>query len=105
MVDAVFIVLHVAVQHGGVRLQSHFMRQTGGFEPLIAVNFVIADDVTHSIGKNLCTTPGKRVDARGLQLMQSFARLERYATSTMVKAFKCTCGKRCLSPEIRSRKY
>ena len=26
-------------------------------------------------------------------------------TSTMVNAFTCTAGKRCLRPEIRSRKY
>ena len=31
------------------------------------------------------------------------ARRARNATSTMVNAFRCTCGKRCFRPRIRSR--
>ena len=61
MVDAIFVVFDVAVEHGRVRLEADLVRQTGGFEPLIAVNFVIADDVAHAVGENLGTAAGQRI--------------------------------------------
>src|SRR5438105_15876317 len=47
------------------------MRQARSFEPLVAVNFVIADDVTDAISKDFRTSTGKRGYTGGFQLLQS----------------------------------
>jgi hypothetical protein len=110
VIDAVFVVFDVAVEHGRVRLQPDLVRQARRVEPFIAVNLVIADDVPHAVGKNFGAAAGQRIDARLFHLSSvsrivSFDRFARYATSTMVKAFMWTCGKRSFNPETRSRKY
>ena len=38
------------------------MYHAGGLQPFVAVNFVIADDVTHTVGKDFRTTAGHGVD-------------------------------------------
>ena len=58
MVDAVFFRLDVSVEHGAVAFQSHFMRRTRDFEPLLSIDFVIADNSPHSIGENLGAAAG-----------------------------------------------
>ena len=68
MVHAIFVVLHMAVKHGRVRLQSDLMRQLGSFEPLAAVDLVIADDVANAIGEDFSPPAGERIDSRFLQL-------------------------------------
>ena len=73
MVDAVLVVLDVAVEHGRVRLQADLVRELRGFEPLIAINLVIADDVAHAVGENLRAAAGERIHAGGLQLFQRLA--------------------------------
>ncbi len=59
MIDPVFVVLDVAVEHGGIRLQPDLMSQLRGIQPLVAVNLVIADDVAHAIGKNFRAAAGQ----------------------------------------------
>src|SRR5258708_23006712 len=48
------------------------MGEARGIEPLIAINFVIADNVPHPIGKNFRASAWQRVDAR---LFHFFERL------------------------------
>src|SRR5579863_9244363 len=64
MVDAVFVVLYVSVEHGGVRLESNPVRGASCVQPLIAVNLVIANDVAHAIGKNFRASTGERIYSR-----------------------------------------
>ena len=59
MVYTVFVVFHVTVQHGGIRLHADLVGQLCGIEPLVAVDLVVADDVTYAIGKDFCTSSGK----------------------------------------------
>ncbi len=73
MVDAVFVVLDVTVEHGRVRLQSDLVSQPGGFEPLAAINLVVADDVAHAIGKNFGAAARQRIHAGSFQLFERFA--------------------------------
>ena len=73
MIDAVFVVFDVAVEHGRIRLQPDLVRQLGGFEPLVAVDLVVADDVAHAVGKNFRAAAGQRIHARGFQLFQRLA--------------------------------
>ena len=66
MIDAVFVVLDVAVEHGGVRLQADLVGSARGLQPLVAVNLVIADDVAHAVGENLRAAARQRVHAGAL---------------------------------------
>ena len=63
MIHAIFVVFDVPVEHGRIRLEPNLVRQLGGFQPLAAVNFVVADHMAHAIGKNLRPAPGQRVYA------------------------------------------
>src|SRR5580765_6637218 len=73
MVDAVLVVLDVTVQHGGIRPEAELVGSSCGIEPFRAVDLVIADDVTNSVGEDLRTTTGHGVDARGLHSLEGFA--------------------------------
>ena len=46
------------------------MRQLGGFEPLVPVDFVIANNMAHAVGENLSAPARQRVHPRGFQLFQ-----------------------------------
>src|SRR5712671_137491 len=61
VIDAVFVILDVAVEHGCVGFQSYLMSQSGGVEPLIAIDFVVADDVSNPVGKYFSPTPRQRI--------------------------------------------
>src|SRR5260370_38385779 len=52
VIDAAFVVFDVAVEHGGVRFQPDLIGEARGIEPLIAINFGIADNVPHPIANN-----------------------------------------------------
>ena len=52
------------------------MGQLGGFEPLVAVDFVVADDVAHAVGENFGAAAGQRIHARSFQLFQRLANRE-----------------------------
>src|SRR5258708_22932493 len=61
------------VKHRPVRLQTNLVGHAGGIEPLVAVDLVVANDVTHAVSKMLCTRDGKRIYARGLELFEGVA--------------------------------
>src|SRR5713101_5017096 len=70
VVDAVFVVFYVSVEHGGVGFQPNLMGRARSVQPLIAINLVVADDVTHTISKNLGASTGERIHSGGFQLLQ-----------------------------------
>ena len=78
VVDAVFVVLDVAVEHGGVRLEADLVRGARGVEPLVAVNLVIADDVADAVGKDLGAAAGQRIHADAFSC-SSVSRIESLA--------------------------
>src|SRR6202000_1095181 len=86
VVNAVFVVLHMAVEHGSVRAQPEPVRSTRRLQPLPAIDLVVADDVAHAVGEDLRSAAGHRVDTGILQLHQHF-------------------GKPSLRPRTRARKY
>ena len=49
------------------------MRQAGRFQPLVAINLVIADDVAHAVRKNFSTASGQRIHSCIFELLQSLA--------------------------------
>ena len=73
MIDAVFIVLDVAVEHGRVGLQTDLVGELGGIQPLVSIDLVIANDVADAVGEDLSSPSGQRVHSRGLQLLQRLA--------------------------------
>src|SRR5207245_1948081 len=58
---------------GGVGLEPDLVGELRGFQPLAAVDFVIADDVAHAVGENLRAAAGERIHTSAFQLLQSFA--------------------------------
>src|SRR5579883_2128506 len=73
VVDPVFVVFDVAVEHGGVGFEAYLVGYAGGVEPLIAIDFVVADDVADAVGEDFGAAPGKRVDSGGLELLEGLA--------------------------------
>ncbi len=73
VVHAVFVILNMAVEHGGVGAQADLVGHAGGLQPLAAVNLVIADNVAHALGKNLRSTTGHGLHPGFLQLHKRVA--------------------------------
>ena len=63
MIDALFVGLDVAVEHGGVRAQADLVRGARDFEPLLAADFVVANDFAHARIENFRAAAGQRIDA------------------------------------------
>ena len=59
MVSAVFFVFNVAVKHGGVRFQADLVRGPRGIEPLVAVNFVVANHAAHALIEDFSAAAGQ----------------------------------------------
>ena len=59
VIDAVFVVFDVAIEHGRVGFQTDLVGELRGLEPLVAVDFVIADDVADAVGENLGAAAGQ----------------------------------------------
>ena len=74
MIDAVLVVLDVAVEHGGIRLQPDFVGSARDLEPVVAVDFVIADDMPDAIGENLSSAAGHGIESRLFEFDQYLAR-------------------------------
>jgi len=72
MVDAVFVVLDVAIEHGGIGAEAVFMGQARGVEPLAAVDLVIADDRAHAGGEDFGAAAGHGIDSRFAHADQGF---------------------------------
>ncbi len=73
MVQAVFRGFDVAVEHGAVGVQAHLVRDTGSIDPLLAGQFVIADDAAHAIVEDFRAAAGHRIHAGVLQALEHFA--------------------------------
>src|SRR5437588_680314 len=73
MVNPVFVILHMTVQHGRIGAQSQLMGQARRLQPLVAVNLVIANNRAYPVGKNLRAAAGKRIHSRKLKLLQRLA--------------------------------
>ena len=52
MIDAVLVILDMTVEHRRVRFQADLVSKLGRLQPLIAVDFVIADDVPDTVGED-----------------------------------------------------
>ena len=59
MVSSVFFIFNVTVQHGGIGFQSNFMSSAGGIQPLVAVNFVVANHATDAFVENFSSATGQ----------------------------------------------
>ena len=78
MLDALFVRLDVAVQHGGVGAQSDLMRRARDIEPLLPADFMVANNFAHARIENFRAAAGQRIDAGFLQLEQRVA-IESFA--------------------------
>ena len=72
VVDAVFVVLDVAVEHGGIRPEAQLVGQARGLQPFAAVDLVVADDGAHARREDLRAAAGHGIDAGIAQLDQRF---------------------------------
>src|SRR5215468_1090771 len=71
MVDALFFRFYVAVEHGGVRPQTYFMRFACQGEPHLTADLVIADDSAHARMENFRTAAWAGIYARCFHFLQS----------------------------------
>ena len=49
VINPIFVIFHVAVEHGRVGFQADVVGQAGGVEPLVAIDFVVANDVANAV--------------------------------------------------------
>jgi len=68
VIHALFLGFHVPIKHGGVGMQSNFVRLPRDVEPHSAADLVIANNPAHARMKNLRASARQRIDARFLQL-------------------------------------
>ena len=61
VIHPILVVLNVPVEHRGVRLQSDLVSDTRCFQPLAAVDLVVADDRAHPFGENFRSSSGHRL--------------------------------------------
>src|ERR1039458_8624212 len=73
MIDAILIVLDVAVEHGRVRLQPDFMCGARQLEPVVAIDLVVANNVPDAVGENLGAATGHGVEPRFFEFDQHLA--------------------------------
>ena len=73
MIDAILIVLDVAVEHGAVRLQPQLVRLARGIEPLVAIDLVIADDAADALVEDFGAAAGHGIHAGVAQTLQRLA--------------------------------
>jgi hypothetical protein len=76
VIDAVFVVLDMTVEHGRVRPQTNLVSGASGVEPLLTVNLVIADDVANAVAENLRPAARQRINTCFLQLFECLANRE-----------------------------
>ena len=81
VIDAVGVVFNVAVEHGRIRFEAQLVRRARGFEPLFAVNLVVADDGADARGEDLRAAAGHGVHTRLAQLEEGFFDAELGAAS------------------------
>ena len=54
VVHAVLVVLHMPIEHRGIRSQPNPMRRPRRVQPLAPIDLVVADNMPHPVSKNLC---------------------------------------------------
>src|SRR3954464_2220517 len=70
VVNAVFVILNMAIEHGRVRTQPKLVRDASSIEPLLAVKLVVADDAAHPVGKYFRAAAGERIHSRELHFFE-----------------------------------
>ena len=76
VVDAVFLVLDVAVEHGRVGPHARVVHHLRRLEPLAAVNLMVTDDVANAVREDLRAAARAGVNAGFLHLHQRFGNRE-----------------------------
>ena len=59
MIDAVFVVFDVAIKHRTVGAHTQLVRDAGGFNPLVAIDLVVANDAAHALVEDLGAASGQ----------------------------------------------
>ena len=59
MVGAIFLVFDVAIQHGCIGFQANVVGGAGSFQPLFAINFVVANHAPDALVENLGSASGQ----------------------------------------------
>ncbi len=68
VVHPVLIVLHVAIQHGGIRLEAQSVREGMHLQPALARYLGRADLVPHPLREDLGPTPGQAIESGRLEI-------------------------------------
>src|ERR1035437_1118498 len=87
VVNAVFVVLNVAVEHGGVGLETQLVGQPGRLQPFVAVDLVVANDGSHAGGKDLSAAAGHGVNPSVAQLDQSLLDGEEHTSELQSRQY------------------
>src|SRR3954471_9824582 len=74
VINTVFVILDVTVEHGRVRTEPELVSHARRIEPLLTVQLVVTDDSTHAVGKYFCAAAGKRVHSRELHFLERLTR-------------------------------
>src|SRR5581483_6118578 len=61
VIDAIFLILDVAVQHGAIGFQPELVRGAGYFQPLVSVDLVIANNTPYAVMENLRAASRERI--------------------------------------------
>src|SRR6266850_2526751 len=62
VVDPVFVIFNVAIEHGRIRPQTQPVGNARRFQPLGAINLVVAYDAAYAVRKNFCTATRQRIN-------------------------------------------
>ncbi len=73
VIDAVRVVLNVAVEHGAIGAQAELVRGARGFDPIVAIDLVIANDASDGWREDFGAAAGQRIHAGIAQALQGFA--------------------------------
>src|SRR5438270_11168072 len=63
----------MAIEHCGVGTQAKLVRHARGIQPLLTVEFMVADDAAHAIAENFGPAAGERVYSRKLHFFKRLA--------------------------------
>jgi len=72
MIHAILVVFHVTIKHRRIGFQANPVGHSGRVQPLIAIDFVVANDVTNAIGKNFRASAGERIHSGSPKSLQRF---------------------------------
>src|SRR5438128_7923281 len=72
MVDAFFFRFDVAVEHGGVGMETSLVSLARERQPHSSADFVVADDASYARMEYFRSATGARVDSSGFHFLQRF---------------------------------